>query len=262
MKLRILVAALVTASAAFAADALPVFNAVLSTGVENRFVLVNQAGVASKWLPLGESFDGYALKSYDAKTGLLEVTREGKSSKLPLANGAAVGVGVTATKTATPATLADAEEVFRIMRFDDMMARMMEQQKKAMAPMFQQMSKGMNFSAEDREAVAAFQQKVSDEMMGTMMGPEMRADMAKIYSEVFSKEELNGLAAFYSTSAGQALIEKQPDVQQKMAALMMPRMMQVMPKIQQMGKEFSEQMAAKKAAKAAGAADAPVGTKP
>jgi hypothetical protein len=258
MKLKTLILALLTATVALAAESIPLFNAILTTGGDHRFVLVNAAGASSKWLKLGESYDGYELKSYDAATGQLEVARDGKATQLTLVNGAAVTAGGTSA-TSTPATLADAEEMFRVMRFDEMMSRMLEQQKKAIAPMMQRMMAGLKVSPEDQEAVAAFQKKVSDEMMNTMMGPEMRADMAKIYSEVFTKEELGGLTSFYGTPTGQALIDKQPDVQQKMMATMMPRMMQVMPKIQQMGKDFAAEMTAKKAA-AKAAEPAPAST--
>jgi hypothetical protein len=251
MKLKSLLLALVTAAAAFAADSTPIFNAILSTGTDQRFVLVSGSGSTSSWLKLGETFDGYALKSYDPTTGMLELSRNGTSTKVPLVNGAGVAVS---NKTATPATLADAEEVFRVMRFDEMMNKMLDQQKKAMAPMFQQMISGKNMSADDKVAYGAFQQKVMDEMMGTMLNPEVRQDMAKIYSQIFTKEELTGLTAFYVTPTGQALLAKQPEIQQKMMSVITPRMMAVMPKIQQMGKDFSAEMQARKEANAGAAA--------
>ncbi len=64
-----------------------------------------------------------------------------------------------------------------------------------------------------------------DETLGAITGPEMRTAMAQIYSEVFTKEDLNSMAAFYSTPGGQALVDKQPDVQQKMMGVMMPMVM-------------------------------------
>jgi hypothetical protein len=73
-----------------------------------------------------------------------------------------------------------------------------------------------------------------------------------VYSQVFSKEELQGLSDFYSTTAGQAFSEKQPELAQKMNEVMMPRMMAMMPKIQAMQKQFGEEMKAKHAAKEAG----------
>jgi hypothetical protein len=49
------------------------------------------------------------------------------------------------------------------------------------------------------------------------------------------------------------MIDKQPTVQEKMQAVMMPRIMAAMPRIQQMGMEFGKQQQAKAAAAAAAA---------
>jgi hypothetical protein len=77
--------------------------------------------------------------------------------------------------------------------------------------------------------------------------------MAQIYADTFSKEELTALNDFQATPAGQAMIDKQPTVQEKMQAVMMPRIMSAMPKIQQMGMEFGKQQQAKAAAATAAA---------
>jgi hypothetical protein len=56
----------------------------------------------------------------------------------------------------------------------------------------------------------------------------LQDDIAGVYSQVFTKDELNGIADFYDTPSGQALLDKQPQIQQKMMQVMMPRMMQAM----------------------------------
>ncbi|MFT3868288.1 MAG: DUF2059 domain-containing protein [Nibricoccus sp.] len=104
------------------------------------------------------------------------------------------------------------------------------------------------------------QSKVMDAMMEAMNLPQMKEDMKKIYAETFSKEELAAMNNFYATPAGLAMIDKQPEISEKLQALMMPRMMSAMPKIQQMSQEFGKQQKAKadaaKAAKAAAEAPA------
>ena len=248
----ILLAALLSVSA-YAADQAPLFNATLTMGKEHRFMLVSAAGKSSSWLKLGESFEDYTIKAYDAPSSTLDLEREGKILHVKLVGDAAV----TNAPMPVKATLADAEEVFRVMRFDEMMAKMLESQKKAIGPMLEQsMSQAatrMKLSDEDKAAFLAFQKKAFDEVMSSVMGPEMRADMAKIYSEVFTKEELGGLSAFYGTPAGQALVDKTPEVTAKTQAVMMPRMMQSMQKMQQASKDFAAELAAKHAA---GAGDA------
>ena len=81
--------------------------------------------------------------------------------------------------------------------------------------------------------------------------------MAKIYSDVFTKTELDEMSAFFSTPLGETMAAKNPDVQEKLGAVIQGRMMEVMPRVQQMGREFSKQKAKRGAAQAAGSAAAP-----
>ena len=69
-------------------------------------------------------------------------------------------------------------------------------------------------------------------------------------------DELSGLSDFYDTPTGQSYIAKQPEVQQQLMQVLMPRMQGMQSQIQQMTSEFRAQQAAKAAA-AAPAAPAP-----
>jgi hypothetical protein len=263
MKLKVLILAAVTAASALAADSVPLFNAVLSMGKSHRFVLAELDGKPSGWLNLGDTYDGYKLATFDPATSTLGLEKDGKTVKVTLVNAAGVKDG----PAPTPATLADAEELFKVMRFDEMMGKLIDQQKKALGPLMQQSlttaAARMKLDDAEKEEFVTFQKKQFDELMSSMLGPEMRNDMQQAYSEIFTKEEMGGLAAFYSTPAGQALIDKTPAVSAKLQALMMPRMQQGMIKVQQATKEFAAGMAAKHAAAAAAApAPAPAGGAP
>lgn len=245
MKLRLTLLALASAIALRAAEALPVFNATLTMGKESQFVLVDVAGKTSGFLKLGQSFDGYRLKAYDAKTGVLEVEREGKVSRLTLVADAAIK---HADAAPLRATVADAEAVLNAMKFEEMMEKTMAGVRKQQAAMVDRMTAQMTPQGGDREAISGFQKRVMDEMMSALNFSEMKGEMAKVYSEIFTKDQLSALGAFYQSPAGQALSEKQPEVAEKMNALMMPRMMAVMPKMQQMAKDFAAEQKAKREA--------------
>jgi hypothetical protein len=242
-----------TLASAALADQAPLFNATLTIGKEHRFVLMSEAGKTSSFLRLGETFDGYKLKDYDTKTGELTLEKDGKATKLTLMADAS-NSGVAATST--PATITDATAVLNAMNFREMMDKTMagvkKQQSKMVDGMMAQMM-GPGMKPEDKEAVVAFQKRVIDEMMSAVTGADMQADVAKAYSEVFSKEQLGELANFYSSPLGKTFADKQPELAEKMNAAMMPRMMSVMPKVQQMSRDFAQEMKAKKAAAADGA---------
>lgn len=242
------------AVSARAADQAPLFNATLTVGKEHRFVLVSQpSGKSSGFLALGDTFDGYTLKNYDAKTGVLELERDGKTSRLTLVADAAVA---NAPAAAVPATVADASAVLNKMRFEELMDRVIGQQRKAMGASFERMGAQMASQGVPKEEVAAFQKKIMDEVMSVMEAKQMKDDMAKIYSEVFTKTELDEMAAFYSTPLGETIAKKQPEVQERLGAIVQTRMMEVMPRVQQMGREFAAQQKAKREAAAAGGAAA------
>ncbi len=240
------------ASAAYAADSVPLFNAVLAIGKDHRFVLVSGAGKSSSFLRVGESFDGYTIKDYDAKTGELTLEKDGKATKVTLAADAA-NPGVAATAS-TPATIADAKAVLDTMHFSEMMDKTLAGVKKQQMKMVDGMMAQFGGMGANKEDVVAFQKKLINEMMSAVTGDDMKEDVAKVYADVFTKEQLQELGNFYASPLGQAFSDKQPELAEKMNAVMMPRMMAVMPKIRQMSQEFAQEMNAKReAAKAAAA---------
>jgi hypothetical protein len=262
MKLKVLLLAVLTATAALAADPVPLFNAMLTVGKDHRFVLAGIDGKPSGWLNLGDTYAGYTIKAFDTATSTLELVQDGKSTKVTLVNGA----GVKDAPAPTAATLADAEHLFKVMRFDEMMAKMLDQQKKTMGPMLQQQMSAaaarMKLTPDEQQQFVAFQQKSIDDMMSSMLGPDMRSQMEQAYSEIFTKDELDGLSAFYSTPSGQALVDKTPAVSAKMQALMLPRMQPAIASMQKGMSDFMTQVAANHKAAAAAAAPAPAPASP
>ena len=244
MNLKHLFVLCLTALAAVAADtaAAPgiLFNAVLTSGKSQLFGVSTTGGGRTAWLPVGAEFQGYTIKAFNEADQSLTIEREGKTEKIKLATASIKEVDVKAT-------LADAQTVIDKMHFEELMTRMVEQQKKGMLKMMRAGPAGREMSPEHQ----AFQSKIMDVMMSAMDPAEMKKEMTRIYSEVFTKEELKALGDFYSTPAGQSFIAKQPDAQAKMQEAILPRMMEVMPKIKQMGLDFAKEQAAKRQAEGA-----------
>jgi hypothetical protein len=222
-----------------ASAALPELRGVLATGTERRFALAAPGTGQTAWVTVGDTFAGWKLSAYRSSEDALVLVQDGHEMLLKLSSGQ---VGVAQEK----ATLADAEALLSKMKFEEMFGKIFEQQKKGMAPTMKQMMG--NLKGVDPAEAEAFQKKVMDTMYSGMKAEEMRGDIARVYSEIFTKSELQGLADFYGTATGQALIEKQPAIQQKMMEVMMPRMMAGMAKVQQLTADFAKQQAAKKAA--------------
>ena len=230
-------------------DAPPELRGVLISGADQRFALTLPGGASTSWTSIGGSFEGWKLASYNQADGTLVVKKDGQDVSIKLA---ASKVGAADTK----ATVADAEEVFRKMNFDEMLGKILDQQRKASLNMIKQMFARGTPKGVSQEDMMALQTKIMDVMFAELKPESMRADFAKIYSDVFTKDELAGLADFYGTPAGQAMTSKQPELQQKMMEIMQPRIMAAMPKVQQLSQEFAQQQQAKQQAAAAAAAAA------
>ena len=236
-----------------AEPAVPELRGMLATGADRRFALAVPGDGQTAWVAVGGNFAGWKLSAYRADEDVLVLSKDGRDVVLKLASGA---VGVSAEK----ATLDDAEAVLNKMKFEEMIGKMLAQQKLSMAAMTKKMMG--NIKGIDEADFAAHQAKVMDALYATMNPDQMKGDFARIYSEVFTKSELQGLADFYGTPAGVAMIDKQPEIQQKTMEIIMPRMMAAMPKIQQLSVDFAKEQAAKKAAAApvAPAVPAPAAT--
>jgi hypothetical protein len=221
----------------------PLFNATLSVGKDHRFVLVDGSGKASSFLALGESFAGYVLKRYDSKAGVLAIEREGREHLLTLVSDAAVK---EAPPPPLPATIADAEAALSKMHLDEMMERSLAQQKKAITAQFQQLTSRMVTQGVDPAEAADFQRKLTDEVFAVLDPKQLKGDVTRIYSEVFNKQELEQMGAFFTTPLGEMISSRQPVVQEKLGAIVQARMAEVMPRVQQMGADFAIAQKAKR----------------
>jgi len=239
--------AAMTSALSAAEPVVPELRGMLATGTERRFALSVPNGDTA-WVGVGGKFAGWTLTEYRPAEDVIVLVKDGHETLLKLASS-------KITEADTKATLADAEAVMAKMKFEQMFGRIIEQQKKSIADMTRKMTG--NLKGADAAEAAAFQAKVMDTMFAEMKPEEMKGDIAKLYSEVFTKAELKGVGDFYGTPAGQAMIDKQPEIQKGMMDLMMPRMMKGMAKVGPMSAEFAKQQAEKKNAAAATAPAAP-----
>jgi uncharacterized protein len=209
------------------------FRGVLDLGSSQMFSLATDGGVNTAWVSAGESFSGYRVVRFDKAAGELVLEQDGVESRLSLA----AASGITTMVSDAEAALADASELLRSMKFEEMLSRAMDVQKEAMGDFMRQMSAQMGQKVD--EEVIAMQMRVLEIFNEEMDWPSLHQDMAKAYGETFTREELRGLINFYSTPAGVAFIEKQPQLNMKVMQVMQPRMMQAMPKMQRAMQEIA-----------------------
>jgi hypothetical protein len=87
-----------------------------------------------------------------------------------------------------------------------------------------QRAAGRQMSAEERQRMDAAVERTVGAMRQDMSVEKMRPQMARLYAETFTQEEIDGLIAFYQGPAGRAFIAKMPTVMQKSAQIMREHM--------------------------------------
>ena len=99
---------------------------------------------------------------------------------------------------------------------------------------------GSRLTPEKREKMQAIMNKYVGKSMDLYPADEMLTDMTSIYQKHLSKEDVEGLIAFYSSPAGQHLLDAQPVIAQEYMPLVMGKVGQ---RSQAMTKEMMKEMA-------------------
>lgn len=226
------------------------FRGMLIANGTRRFMLSNPGGATSEWVGVGDSFGDWNLVSYGEKDGTL-VLKKSNGTELDLLL-ASSKVGAADVK----ATLADAQRVMEKIHFGEMMGKILESQQKAQfAAMRSQLAKN-GMSADQIDKIIAQQASIMNRMLAGIDTKALQNSMAQIYSEEFTADQLNGISQFYDTSAGQAALEKAPEIQQKLMQVIMPQMMAAATKMR------AEQRAAASQAATASPSTPPAPTPP
>ncbi len=217
------------------------FRGLLATGGEHRFLLSTPGGTKSEWLDVGDSFQDWTVDSYREKDGTL-VLKNSNGGELDLQMAASV-IG----KADVKATLADAQRVLEKIHFGEMMLKVINSQRTAQLAAMRDALQKRGMEPDQIEKIIAQQTKVMDRIWSTIDAKELQNDIAQIYSEEYTPDQLEGISEFYDTPAGQATLEKAPEIQQKLMKVLMPKVLAAQ---QQIMAEAKAQKAAEQAAQA------------
>jgi uncharacterized protein len=131
----------------------------------------------------------------------------------------------------SPATKADVERYFQIVRSHDMMKKMMA----AMTQGMHQMSHEQYLKHQD-ELPADYESKMTammDDMFQNMPMDQMIEAMVPAYQKHFTKGDIDNLTAFYLTPTGQKLLQEMPTILSEAMQDMMPIMSNYMETVKQ-----------------------------
>ena len=122
--------------------------------------------------------------------------------------------------------------------FDRTIEQMADQMPQMMAKQFESYSTCPAASGVLQE----MSQKIGEKVRATLMSQDMKVDVASVYAEVFSDEELHEIVAFYQSPLGRKMVDRMPELMQKSMQISQDRMKEVMPDLQKIGEEYGERI--------------------
>ena len=142
----------------------------------------------------------------------------------------ALAANAAPTTATTPASSADIDRLLQVMDMQTMMAGMMKQMAEAQRALVVD-AFDKDASDEQRTRMQAVLDKtnaiVQQELSWTALEPVIR----KVYGEVFSKEEVTAMTAFYSSPEGASILKKSPQAMARTMQEMQPLMTATMEKV-------------------------------
>jgi hypothetical protein len=110
---------------------------------------------------------------------------------------------------------------------------------------FDQM-KGMTSAQLDKTDMSADARKSAEDVQARVMVlveermGKLQAMLVQVYADTYTEEEVEGILAFYNSPAGQAMLQKMPQLMQRSMAASQQLMGDLMPEIQKIAKEAAE----------------------
>lgn len=116
---------------------------------------------------------------------------------------------------AAPAVAGQKEDLAKEMLKLTDMQKMMDQMVAQVQQMLTNQLKLQNIPEKDQEKVLQFQNTLTKKILDAMSWDKMEPEYIKLFSTVYTVEELKAIVDFYKSSAGQSMLKKQPMLIQK-----------------------------------------------
>ena len=123
------------------------------------------------------------------------------------------------------------------------MQRMMNAIYGQMDGMYKHMTANMNIPENEKPIMDKYLAKYTALVKEEMSWDKIKDPMEKIYASVYTEDEMQGIVKFYKSAAGQKMLNKMPELMQASNGIMQDAVKNMMPKIQALQKEMSDELA-------------------
>jgi hypothetical protein len=128
------------------------------------------------------------------------------------------------------------EEMMQLTHVDRMLTQMLPQMQSVVKAQMAQ----ADLTPEQRQQAEAMQQKMMALIAERLSWEKAKPAYIKIYADTFTEGEIDGILAFYKSPAGQAMLDKMPQLMQKSMEVGQQLMGDVMPEITQMMEQMKQ----------------------
>jgi len=159
------------------------------------------------------------------------------------------GSAAAATAPSQPASAASIEELLRVTQahklLDSTMARMDGMMRQSAA----QATAGQAVDAGEQKIIDAQIDKMNVVMKRSLAWDSVKPLYVDLYSKTFSQQDVDGMLAYYRSPAGQSMIAKMPALTAQLMQAVQVKMAAMMPQIQQIALDTTNQLKAYRASK-------------
>ena len=134
------------------------------------------------------------------------------------------------------------DEMLALVNADALMKQVFEQMNRQMDTMVKTLADQYKIPAEKRGDLAAVTKKMTDILVEDLSWARMKPIYIRIYEDVYTEEELDGLLAFYKSPVGQSFLKKTPVIMQKSVESVQGLMPQIMADVQKAATDSLQQL--------------------
>ena len=132
---------------------------------------------------------------------------------------------------AAPASTESVEALLTLTKTESTFDTMYASMEQFMRQSMQQAALGRTLTPPQQQVIDTVPAKFVAVMRSELNWDKLKPQFVQLYRETFDQEEIDGLVAFYSSTAGQAFVNKMPIVVQKSMAMSQSQMQALLPKM-------------------------------
>lgn len=124
------------------------------------------------------------------------------------------------------------EEIFQLAKLDQQIQQALENSANHIKSGFFQDLMGVQLTPEEQRTMLTVQTKLQDLLKEALSWETLKPDYVKLYAELFTEDEIDGMLAFYRSPAGKAMLEKTPQLMAQGNAVVQQRMLAMKPQFE------------------------------